>query len=203
MTLMPAPLCRCSSDDRPKPSVRFIGKLPVEVNGGAPDRIGGKTCFCKSSRPAAEPNPKFTGFGEFSDGLGERFSVIYRYEKARITRHAISRQPGTSVAMSGRPQAAASSRLLRTPSPPRDGSAAICAFAHSAAISVTWPSQVMPGSRPQDSASVLCTELGLARIGRTRNQQISQDAALAQQTMRGDKRADALDLDQPATQIRR
>ena len=76
----------------------------------------------------------------------------------------ISRHPGTSVAIIGRPQAAASSRLFGRPSR-RDGNTAMWARAQSAEMSSTWPSQVMPGSRPQPAASCSLTEAGLAGSG--------------------------------------
>ena len=78
---------------------------------------------------------------------------------------AILRHPGTSVATSGRPQAAASSRLKGNPSR-WDGRTAICAHAQSASMSLTKPRCLTLGRLVQASISCGGIDVGLAGSGR-------------------------------------
>ena len=77
---------------------------------------------------------------------------------------AMSRHPGTSVATSGRPHAAASNKLKGIPSR-WDGNTAICAEAHSAPISSTNPRWVTLGRLLQASMSCAGIDIGFAGSG--------------------------------------
>ena len=102
-------------------------------------------------KPSGSPAPARPGFRSGPAGRSGR-------------RCTISRQPGASVAISGLPHAAASSRLTGRPSR-CEGSTARWQVRQSETMSSICPSQVMPGRRLHCSTSPSEIEVGLAGSG--------------------------------------
>ena len=145
--------------------LKFGARRAVKVNGLPADRRVGKALDRELARRGAETGTQVRRFGQRVDGsppapADRRAAPAGRFRPCRT----ISRQPGTSVATIGRPQAAASSRFFGMPSC-LDGSTAIWARAQTVEMPRTCPSHVTPGRCDQLLASASVSESGLAGSG--------------------------------------
>ena len=108
---------------------------------------------------------------------------------------AISRHPGTSVAINGRPHAAASSKLFGNPSR-RDGRIAICACAQTLRMSSTWPRRRRFGMSRQLSSTRSGIDAGLDGSGSPASSVLTAMPRCRQQFVRTHQRLRALVVQQ-------
>ena len=147
-------------------------------------------------RPRRTWRAKPGSAGKPTDRVGERLRIVRRHQQRVEPARAISRHPGTSVATSGRPQAAASSSVSGSPSR-WEGSTAIWADAQSAAISSTKPRCLRLGRLLQALISAAVSRSGWPDLAGRRSA-----AGYPGRGRSGDharrERANPLVLDQPA-----